>query len=173
VQLNGDIDNSRIFQIKPKKRELEANSVDEFELNNVESKKLGELKSITITKQETYMLFSDWNLVKVEIYDEKGKKYIFNCDCWFRRNQYKKTIELSLTEDNLVDANGDQLSNSRRSRTFSMPFTFVILFLIVLIVLYIVNYAYEMWKKNSFSKPFKRKNSSFSFNVIILIIFSF
>jgi hypothetical protein len=151
VQLNGDADNSRIFQIKPKRRQLEANSIDEFELDNIESKKLGELKSITITKQDTYAFFSDWNLVKVDLYDEKGKKYTFNCDCWLTRTRYKKTIELSLIEDNSVDANGDQHSNSRKSRTFSMPFTFIILFLIVLIALYIVNYAYELWKKNSFS----------------------
>jgi hypothetical protein len=152
LELIGELANSPVFQIKPRRSQLEANSVDTFSVR-VADRLLGPLKSIVVGKQHTYAFFNDWQLVRVEIYDPFGKKYTFNCDCWLTRFNLKQQMTVSSVESvNEQASGGDDTSNSpfaaRHSRLF--PLTIFLLFLLFLLVLfsYLGNNLCKRWRDN-------------------------
>ena len=64
LQINGENDFSRPILIIPRKSQLEIQSVDTFPIKNIDAKRLGKIKSITISKQHSYAFFNDWQLLK-------------------------------------------------------------------------------------------------------------
>lgn len=152
IELIGDMGNSNIIRIRPKKHQLEADCVDIFPLGDLDGKNIGNLKSIIIGKQHSYSFFNDWQLVKIEIYDPHGKKYIFNCNCWLTTLKYKRRIDLSLVEganehesDETMDASA---FNARNTRVFPATIGILFILLILIVFTYFGNEICKKWREN-------------------------
>ena len=99
---------------------MEGRSIDTFSLGALNSKEIGMIKSITISKQHSYAFFNDWELIKVDLIDPMGKIYSFKCDCWLTTLKYKRNIELFSVNGVEIGQDDNDLIQSKRKH-FKIP----------------------------------------------------
>ena len=148
VELIGEQGNSKIIQLSPNKNQLEANSIDSFDLGDLDGRQIGELRSIIVGKQYTFGFFSDWELLKVEVFNSAGKKYVLNCNCWLTNTKNKKFINLTSYENVPNIGSGDPYPLTRSSRLFPITIVLLALFLILILFSYFGNVICKKWREN-------------------------
>jgi len=149
VQIHSDLMESQIFQLNPNKHQMEAQAVDTYLINL--PRNFGNIKSITVGKQHSYSFFNDWQLIKAELVDSMNRKYIFNCNCWLTTLRYKRTIELTSFNGDLVSSSDSfSISSSRTTRVFPMTIGLLFLLLILIIFTYFGNVMCKKWKETVF-----------------------
>lgn len=161
IQVHGEID-SQIFQLNPDKYQMEAHGVDSYTIQL--PKVIRNIKAITVGKQHSYSFFNDWQLIKAELMDPNGKKFIFSCMCWLTTLRYKRTIELTAVDGVDVE-NGSNLdlyssSSARTTRVFPMTIGLLFLLLILIIFTYFGNVMCKKWKDNLFMSDSLRRSRS-------------
>jgi hypothetical protein len=146
VELIGDKDKSDVIPLTPVKTQLEAKSVDSFNLGDLHGRNIGTLKSIIIAKQYTVGLFSDWELVVAKVFDSNGNIYEFKCNCWLTNQRNKRTLKVTAINGNL---NGDVRDGfARTARIFPITIVLLSLFLIMVLFSYFGNILCKKWRQN-------------------------
>lgn len=169
VELIGDPDNSHIIKIKPKKSQLEANSMDVFSLGDLGGKVITNLKSIIVVKQHSYSFFNDWHLDKIEVYDPNGKKYIFDCNCWLTTLKFKRSINLSYVVGGNEPESDETIDTSsftaRNTRVFPATIAILFILLVLIVFTYFGNEICKKWRENIlyFSSSWQQKKFSEKF----------
>lgn len=148
VELIGDSGNSPVITLKPGKPQLEAQSVDMFILGDFSNRSIGNLKSIIVGKQHSYAFFNDWQLIKVEVTDPLGKKYLFQCNCWLTSLKYRRVINLTSVEGVPVDSVSGYTLSARNSRVFPMTLGLLFIFLLLVFFSYFGNVLCKKWREN-------------------------
>ena len=148
VQVHSSTMDSQIFQLNPEKHQMEAQAVDSYYVSLPKS--IGNIKSITVGKQHSYSFFNDWQLIKVELIDPNGKKYIFDCRCWLTTLRFKRTIELTSVDGVNQDSSGNYDFTPNKARVFPMTIGLLFLLLILIIFTYFGNVMCKKWKENVF-----------------------
>lgn len=161
VQVHGEID-SQIFQLNPDKYQMEAHGIDSYTVQL--PKIIRNIKAITVGKQHSYSFFNDWQLIKAELTDPNGKRFIFSCMCWLTTLRYKRTIELTAVDGIDVES-GSSLdpyssSSGRTTRVFPMTIGLLFLLLILIIFTYFGNVMCKKWKDNLFMTNSLRRRRS-------------
>jgi hypothetical protein len=145
IELIGDLGNSKVIVLRPLKSQMEAKSVDSFYLGDLDGRQIGNLKQIAVGKQYSYAFFNDWQLLKIEVFDPHGKKYLFNCNCWFTSNKYKRMLSLTSIE-NTNSLNESYNIAARSTRVFPMTLALLFLFFIVVSFTYFGKIMCNKWR---------------------------
>jgi hypothetical protein len=152
IELIGDQGNSPIIEIKPRKHQLEADAIDTFSLGKLADRPIGQLRQLAIGKQHSYSFFNDWQLIKAEVVDPLGKKYIFTCNCWLTSHKFKRLIQLSATEGGSMSASDSAefhgFIGSRSTRVFPLTIGLLFLLLVLITFTYFGNEICKKWKEN-------------------------
>lgn len=148
VELIGDNGNSKVIFLRTSKNHMEAKSVDVFSLGDLDNRQIGSLKQIVVGKQFSYAFFNDWQLIKVEVFDPQGKKFTFNCQCWFTSTKFKRLIGLTSTESSNNNLNESYSIASRSSRVFPMTIALLFLFFILVSFTYFGKIMCNKWKES-------------------------
>ena len=131
---------------------MEAHAIDSYTLQL--PKLIKQVKSITVGKQHSYSFFNDWQLIKAELVDPNGRKFIFSCMCWLTTLRYKRTIELTAVDGVDVESGSNldpySTSSGRTTRVFPMTIGLLFLLLILIIFTYFGNVMCKKWKENLF-----------------------
>lgn len=178
VELIGSNGNSKIIRLQPGPSQLEADDIDEFSLGNLANYDIGVLKSIVIAKQHSYAFFNDWELVKAEVIDPNGRKYVLKCNCWLTTLKYKRLINVSEVvgeRPSSLDGTDDPLTiGGRHTRVFPLTITILLLLLVLITFTYFGNEILKKWRENflMFNSSMPRVNqfpiNILSFNTFIL-----
>jgi hypothetical protein len=139
---------------------MEANSIDRFSIGPLDMRTIGNIGSITISKQHSYAFFNDWELIKVELTDPDRKTYLFICECWLTTLKYKKNIELHSIDGIRIQKHIND-PKDLRTRSFSaFPVTVSLLFLFLMLIIftYFGNLIVNKWRGNAHF--FSRSNIS-------------
>jgi hypothetical protein len=145
IELIGDYGNSKVTVLRPSKSQLEAKSIDTFNLDDLDGRQIGNLKQIVVGKQYSYAFFNDWQLLKIEVFDPQGKKYLFNCNCWFTSNKYKRMLSLTSIE-NTNNLNESYNIAARSTRVFPMTLALLFLFFILVSFTYFGKIMCNKWR---------------------------
>lgn len=151
VELIGTNGNSNIIRLQPRPSQLEADDVDTFPLGTLEGRDIGALKQIVVAKQHSYAFFNDWELVKAEVHDPNGRKYIFRCNCWLTTLKYKRLIDLSEIEGERpigLDSDETLSMGTRSTRVFPLTITILFLLLVLITFTYFGNEICKKWRDN-------------------------
>lgn len=145
IELIGDYGNSKVTVLRPSKSQMEAKSVDSFYLGDLDGRQIGNLKQIVVGKQYSYAFFNDWQLLKIEVFDPQGKKYLFNCNCWFTSNKYKRMLSITSIE-NTNNINESYNIAARSTRVFPMTLALLFLFFILVSFTYFGKIMCNKWR---------------------------
>lgn len=152
VQIYGTAGKSEIIQIIPDRPNMESRSVDKFSLGALNELEFGTIGSITVTKQHSYAFFNDWELLKVEVKDPRGKTYLFECKCWLTTLKYKRNIELYSIDGVKIEHNlnvPNVAKNQKNLQIFPVTVTLLFLFLMLVMFTYFGNMVFQKWKEHS------------------------
>lgn len=151
AQIYGSTGKSDIKQILPKALQMEAKSVDRFSIGSLDSKVIGNIESITVSKQHSYAFFNDWELIKVELTDPDRRTYLFNCNCWLTTLKYKQNIELYSIDGVRIQKHITDVKDLRRRSFSAFPVTvsLLLLFLMLIVFTYFGNLIATKWRENS------------------------
>ena len=145
-QVIGDKGASPIQLIPSSRSNFEVNSIDSFAIRNINLNKIGQVKSIVVGKQHSLAFFNDWQLIKVELYDntkEHSKKYVFNCNCWLTTTKFKQIIPLEFVGVHTPI----QPITQRGSKLFPLLVGLLLLLLILTMVSYFTNIVCKRWRE--------------------------
>lgn len=149
AQIYGSTGKSDIKQIHPKALQLEAKSVDRFSIGPLDLKRIGNIESITISKQHSYAFFNDWELIKVELTDPDRKTYLFICKCWLTTLKYKQNIELYSIDGVRIQKHTDAITKTRSFSAFPVTVSLLLLFLMLIVFTYFGNLIANKWRENT------------------------
>lgn len=130
---------------------MEAKSVDRFSMGPLDTKKLGNIESMTISKQHSYAFFNDWELIKVELTDPDRKTYLFICNCWLTTLKYKQNIELYSIDGVRIQKhiNDPKDLRIRSFSAFPVTVSLLLLFLMLIVFTYFGNLIATKWRENT------------------------
>ena len=129
---------------------MEVQSIDQFSLGLIDLSKIGTINSITVSKQHSYAFFNDWELLKVELIDPKGKVYLFDCRCWLTTLKYKRNIEIYSIDGVRIQKDLGTIQLKRRhGRIFPITVSLLFLFMMLIIFTYFGNLVFKKWREHS------------------------
>ena len=135
-----------MIHLIPDKDQLEAKSIDTYNLGNLQGRNIGKLETLIIAKQYTIGFFSDWELVQASVQDPSGKRYDFKCNCWLTNQRNKRTIKVSSEDGSSLPH--DSTTIYRTARVFPITIVMLSLFLIMILFSYFGNVLCKKWREN-------------------------
>lgn len=143
IQLHGSSSSSDVIYMRPQIGQLEQGGVDRFPFQLVNN--IGQLSEITIGKERSSKLFSDWYLDRAVLIDPMDNKYAFLCDPVCQFTPGTQTYRLSVSSSTLKPNDRNRLS-STTTRTFPVVIGLLILCVLIFLLIYMINLLYQKWK---------------------------